>query len=430
MSFADTLSDGQRKNYRRVAVISAICGGFSTQIIENNAPVVLYLAMLGANDSLSMFSTSLTGLATLFLLIPGASFCAWLGLRKTYTLSSALGFLAFMLITFAPFFGNFARQAVIFGGFLYGISQTIYQSTWYPLLDNILKSDERSKFFTTMRFIYMIFMALVLYGLGEFLRSSPELWLLQTVFVVAGLTLWGRKYCMDKLPIDPAMQHESPDLRKSLSICLHNQSLTGYSVYLCFFYIAYASAIPLALVYMKTSLNMAAGTIMILTSINMAGKITGFFLLGKFGKYFSTGKQTVINHLLALIAILLLLSAVPSAKGLPIIFGIAFFLLGIVYALVNCIAAVEMLSLARPGNKIMAIAFCMTCIAIGTAAGTLLSTALIGCGALAEHWQFMGIAMTKFQLLFGICALLMTFIIILFPLVPAVIGRRDDYYQP
>ena len=416
MSFADSLSDAQRRHYRHVAITSAICGGFSTQIIENNAPVVLYLTMLGASDSMSMFSTSLSGLATLFLLIPSASLCAFLGLRKTYTLSSLLGFLAFMLITFAPLFGGFARQSVILGGFIYGLSVTVYQSTWYPLLDNILKADERGKFFTTMRFIYMIFMALVLFGLGKFLQSKPS--------------LWGRKFCMDKLPIAPDMQHETPDIRKSLGICLHNASLTGYSVYLCFFYIAYASAIPLALVYMKTSLNMAAGTIMILTSVNMAGKITGFFLLGKFGKYLNSCKQTLINHLLAFIAILLLLSAVPSAKGLPVIFGTAFFLLGIVYALVNCIAAVEMLSLARPGNKIMAIAFCMTMIAIGTAAGTLLSTLLIGCGALAESWQFMGMTLTKFQLLFGMCALLMFFIVILFPLVPAVIGKHDDYYKP
>lgn len=430
MSFADTLSDAQRRHYRHVAITSAICGGFSTQIIENNAPIVLYLTMLGASDSMSMFSTSLSGLATLFLLIPSASLCAFLGLRKTYTLSSLLGFLAFMLITFAPLFGGFARQSVILGGFIYGLSLTVYQSTWYPLLDNILKSEERGKFFTTMRFIYMIFMALVLFGLGKFLQSKPSLWLLQAVFMVAGLTLWGRKFCMDKLPIAPDMQHETPDIRKSLGICLHNASLTGYSVYLCFFYIAYASAIPLALVYMKTSLNMAAGTIMILTSVNMAGKITGFFLLGKFGKYLNSCKQTLINHLLAFIAILLLLSAVPSAKGLPVIFGTAFFLLGIVYALVNCIAAVEMLSLARPGNKIMAIAFCMTMIAIGTAAGTLLSTLLIGCGALAESWQFMGMTLTKFQLLFGMCALLMFFIVILFPLVPAVIGKHDDYYKP
>ena len=78
----------------------------------------------------------------------------------------------------------------------------------------------------------------------------------------------------------------------------------------------------------------------------------------------------------------------------------------------------------------MAIAFCMTMIAIGTAAGTLLSTLLIGCGALAESWQFMGMTLTKFQLLFGMCALLMFFIVILFPLVPAVIGKHDDYYKP
>lgn len=430
MSFADSLPDAEHRRYRCIAIASATCGGFATQIIENNAPVVLYLSMLGASDSMSMFSTSLSGLASLFLLIPSASLCAFLGLRRTYTFSSLLGFLAFMLITAAPLLGGFARQAVIIGGFIYGLSVTIYQSTWYPLLDNILKSDERGKFFTTMRFFYMILMALMLYGLGKFLQSNPSMYLLQGVFVLAGVMLWGRKFCMDQIPIDPAMQHETPNMRKALSTCLHNLSLTGYSIYLCFFYIAYASAMPLALVYMKTSLNMAAGLIMILTSINMAGKITGFFLLGKFGKYLSSKQQTIINHLLALIAILLLLAAIPEAKGLPIIFGAAFFLLGIVYALVNCIAAVEMLSLARPGNKIMAISFCMTAIAIGTAAGTLLSTLLIGCGALAENWQFMGMAMTKFQLLFGICALLMFFIMLLFPLVPAVIGKHDDYYKP
>lgn len=430
MSFADSLSDGQRKRYRRIAVCSTIFGCFSTQIIENNAPIVLYLAMLGANDSTSMFSTSLSGLASLLLLIPSASLCAWLGLRKTYTLSSLLGFLAFMTIASAPLFGQFACKSVIFGVFMYGISITIYQSTWYPLLDNILRSEDRGSFFTRMRFTYMIIMALLLYGLGKFLQSSPEKWLLQGIFMLAGLTLWGRKFCMDKIPVSPDMQRETPDIRKSLSICLHNQSLTGYATYLCFFYIAYAAAIPLALVYMKTSLFMAAGTIMILTSVNMAGKIFGFFILGKIGKYLTTGQQTVINHITALIAIILLLAAVPSAKGLPFIFGTAFFLLGIVYALVNCTAAVEMLSLARPGNKIMAIAFCMTAISIGTAAGTLLSTGLIACGALNENWQFMGIEMTKFQILFGMCALLMFFIITLFPLVPAVIGKRDDYYQP
>lgn len=430
MSFADTLPDGQRRHYRHIAIVSAMFSGFASQIIENNAPVVLFLSMLNASDSLAMFSTSLAGIANVLLLIPGASLCAFLGLRKTYTLSSLLGFIAFFMIASAPYCGGFARHAVIGGGFIFGLSVTVYQSTWYPLLDNILKSDERSSFFASMRFIYMIFVALILYVLGKFLQSKPEIWLLQCVFAAAGISLWVRKSCMDKLPIAPDMQHESPDLRKSLNICLHNQSLTGYSLYLCCFYIFYAAAIPLALVYMKNSLNMAAGTIMILTSVNIVGKIAGFFLLGRFIKNFSMKVQIIGTHLIALLAILILLTAIPSAKGLPVIFGAAFFLFGIVYALINCTAAVEMLSLARPGNKIMAVAFCMTAIAIGTVGGTLLNTLLIGCGALAESWQFMGLAMTKFQLLFGICAIGMLFAMLLFPIVPAIIGKRDDYYQP
>ena len=430
MSFADNLPDDKRRHYRHIAVVSAMFSGFASQIIENNAPIVLLLSMLNASDSLSMFSSSLSGIANVLLLIPGASFCAFLGLRRTYTLSSLLGFIAFFTIAAAPYAGKYAGHTVICGCFLFGLSVTIYQSTWYPLLDNILKSDERSGFFASMRFIYMIFIALILYGLGKFLQSKPEIWLLQCVFAAAGLALWGRKFCMDALPIAPDMQHESPDLRKSLSICLHNQSLTGYSLYLCFFYMFYAAAIPLALIYMKTVLNISAGTIMILTSVNIVGKIAGFFMLGKFIKKFSMKVQITATHLLTLLTMLLLLTAIPSAKGLPFIFGVIFFFFGIVYALVNCIAAVEMLSLARPGNKIMAVSFCMTAIAIGTVVGTLFNTVLIGCGALAENWQFMGEAMTKFQLLFGICAGGMLLTMLFFPLVPAIIGKRDDYYQP
>ena len=169
---------------------------------------------------------------------------------------------------------------------------------------------------------------------------------------------------------------------------------------------------------------------MILTSVNIVGKIAGFFMLGKFIKKFSMKVQITATHLLTLLTMLLLLTAIPSANGLPFIFGVIFFFFGIVYALVNCIAAVEMLSLARPGNKIMAVSFCMTAIAIGTVVGTLFNTVLIGCGALAENWQFMGMAMTKFQLLFGICAGGMLLTMLFFPLVPAIIGKRDDYYQP
>ena len=78
----------------------------------------------------------------------------------------------------------------------------------------------------------------------------------------------------------------------------------------------------------------------------------------------------------------------------------------------------------------MTMSFCMTAVAVGTAGGTLLSTGLIGCGALAETWHFMGLAVTKFQFIFGAGAVGMCYILLLLPLVPAIVRKHSDYYRP
>lgn len=420
MSFADNLSSAERKHFQNIAICSAICGGISTQLIENNAPVVLFLTMLGANESFAMFSTSLPWISQLLLLIPGASLCAFLGLRRTYTISSIVGLLAFCIMAAAPFFGNGAKYMVLAGCFIYALTLTIYYSTWYPLLDNILSADDRSKFFSRMRFIYMIFMAIMLFLLGKFLQSKPELWLLQICFIVAGVSLLGRKFFMDKIPIAPEMQHESPAFFKSLSTCLHNRELVSFAFYMCCISMAFSAAMPLALVYMKTDLNITAGTVMIITSVNMAGKITGFFLLGKFGSKMKIKYQFILTHILAFVAVASLIFAAPQLKNLLLLFGCAFFLIGLVNAWLQCIAAVEMLALAKPGNKIMAIAFCMTAIAVGTAAGTLLTTILLNTLSAAE---ICGIFLSKYRWIFVLFSTAIVIFGSLLYIVPAVRRR-------
>ena len=430
MSFADTLTSQQRKHYRNVAVTSAMFGCISTQLIESNAMIVLYLTLLGGSDSISMFSSGLPSISHILLLIPCASFAARFGLRKTYTFSSAVGFFAFLLIAAAPWLGNFSRHAVLAGCFIYALTLTIYLSTWVPLLDNMLCSNERGAFFSRMRVTYMLFNAVLLFALGKLLNQSPSLMVLQIVFIVAGLGLWGRKFCMDALPIDPEMRRESPNLKESLSTCLHNQPLVGFAVYFCFLYLAFSTAMPLALVYMKTNLKLPDGTIVIISSLNLAGKLAGYTIYGLASKRFSMRTMIIGTHLLAFGSVAVLLFLLPGVPALSVLFGAVFFLLGIVAALLVNITSVEMLALAKPGNKIMALAFCSTSSAIGQAAGTTLISLLLGCGALAESWRFYGIALTKFQLLFGISALALIFFLLLLPLVPAVVRTHDNYYKP
>ena len=401
-------------------------GCISTQLIESNALVVLYLTMLGGSDSFTMFSSSLTSLSNILLLIPCASLAAGWGIRRTYTASSAIGFCAFLLIAAAPYLGSAAKYAVITGCFVYALTLTIYASTWYPLLDNILTPDDRNGFFSRMRFCYMLFNAGLLFVLGKFLGADPPLWLLQGVFLLAGSALWGRKFCMDRLPLDPAMQRESPNLVRTLGICLRNRPLVGFSLYLCAVYLAFSAALPLALIYMKTALGIPAGTIVLLTSVNLVGKLAGFAALGRWGSRFSLRQQMIGTHLLALLTVGLLLLLGPGTPRLPVFFGLAFFLLGMVTAFLMCTSAVGMLVLATPGNKIMAIAFCSTSISAGAAAGTLGCTFLLGSGVLSSILEGISPGIGKFQLIFALECLALVLFAALLPLVPAMVRRHEE----
>ena len=424
-SYAETLPTDRRRHFEHIAITSTMFGCISTQLIESNAPVVLYLTMLGGSPSVSMFSSSLPNLSHILLLIPCAAFAARWGLRRTYTLSSAAGFLAFLLIAGAPYLGSFSRSAVICGCFSYAVTLTFYASTWYPLLDNILTSETRSAFFSKMRFTYMLFNAALLFLLGKVLDKTSSIGVLQCVFLLAGSALWGRKFCMDKLPISPDMARESPDLRRSLATCLRNLPLLKFSFYLGCMYLVVPAAPALALVSMKTSLGLANGTIVVISSAALVGRLTGYLLMGLLAKRVSMRRLVIGTHLGTLLAVGPLIFVTSSTPALAAVLGTVFFLNGVVWALLLCINSVEMLALARPGNKIMAIAFCSSAIALGGAAGTLLTSALLGCAAIPAKLALAGIAVTKFQLFFAAYTTAILLFLALLPIVPAVTRQEQ-----
>ncbi len=418
--FAETLSAEKRRSCRNTAILSTLLGCISSQIVESNAIIVLFLTLLGGSESFSMFSSSLMSLSGILLLIPCAVFAAKCGIRITYSISCIAGFLGFCLIACAPYCGTWGKYAVISGCAVYTLTLNFYASTWYPLLDNFLKAEERTQFFSRMRFIYMLFNAALLFLLGKCAGSNMPLWAFQAVFLLAGAGLLGRKICMDHLPLDPDMQRESADLRKTLPICLHNSPLMSFSIYLCVFYMAFSAALPLSMIYMKKSLCIASGTIVILSAVHLLGKLAGFFLLGRFGKYCSMGIQIIFTHVLALLSVGALLFLSGGGIKELILAGTAFFFMGTVNALLMCISAVGILELAMKGNKLMAMAVVSTFVYAGTAAGTLLITFLLKEGILKNTWLLAGKVFTKFQFLSAIFVLGLLLSLLLLPFVPAV----------
>ena len=430
MTYAETLTPLQRKKYERHAILSTWFGCISEQMIDSNALLVLYIVMLGGNDSISMFSTSLSSIASVCLMILCAGIAVRFGLRLTYSAACIVGCLSFLVIAAAPYAGDYAQNIIIGSAFIYSLTRPVYTSTWYPLLDNFLLPEGRGKFFGRMRFSYMILNTVFIYAMGKIMGAKPPIILIQCFFVFGGLILLGRKFEMDRLPLNPNAKKETVNIPLALSICIKNGPLVGFSIYSCLVNMAFYAAVPLAVVYMKTCLNFNAETLMTFSSVGLLGSIIGYAAVGKILPKFKTKRCLIGTHLAGLLVCILLLTATPGNPFLKPVLYLTFFLNGSTSAFMLCINSIEMLALARPGNKVMAMAFVSTVSNLGTAVGRLGTTLILWTGALAASWNFGSMTMTKFQFLFGFYTFAMFFFLILLPLAPAVIPKHHDYYHP
>jgi MFS family permease len=121
------------------------------------------------------------------------------------------------------------------------------------------------------------------------------------------------------------------------------------------------------------------------------------------------------------------------SPGIP---GFAWFvtalvlILSIAQSFYMCSNSAEMMALARPGNKTMASALCQTYTGFGMAAGRNLTSAVLAIGFLTPHWTLGGMSFNHYQTIYLVCAVFAAIIFILLPIMPSVISKHDDYYEP
>ncbi len=430
MAYADRFSDAERRKYRGYSIASTMFGCITEQVIDSNTILILYLMMLGGSESFSMLSTVLTGLAAVFLLIPAAAIANRIGLRKSYSTAVFISILAFLAMSAAPFAGESAKYIVIAACFLFCLVQPLYATTWYPMLDTFLLPAERGSYFGFMRFSYMILNTALIFGFGLMMGEKPPIWIMQVIIGVSGLMMYGRKFCMDRMPVDPATEKTSFDMKSSLKISIRNGPLTGFSIYWCFLNMAVMPAFALAIIYMKTGLHLGVETIMTITSIGLVGRIVGFALVGRSMTKLGVKCFQVLIHTLFVITIAGFLFVLPGKSYNIALLSTLSFLNGFATAFLLCLGSTQTLALARPGNKVMAMSFCYTFSSLGTAAGRFGTSLVLGAGVLAASWTLCGVEFTKFHFLFLVYLVMTVFFYLLLILSPAVVPQHEDYYEP
>ena len=427
-----SFSSQERKKFQWFAIFSAWFGCISEQLLISNSFIIIYLTTLGGNESFSMLSTTLGALCGIFMTIPCAGLINRIGLRKSYSFSVYSTLTAFLLMAVAPTIvpESWAKYLVIGGCLLFNLTTFPYSIAWYPMLDMILAPEERGSFFGKMRFSYVLINAGIIYLIGKLLGKNPPVYIMQIVIAIAGILALGRKFCMDKMPDNPEVKNSKLEISKALNISIRNASLVGFSFYSCFFNCATAATLPLAIIYMQNALKFTPETIMTATSLFMIGQVCGFGIAGQLMRKIGHRRFQIITHTIFTIIIGCLAASRPGMSGIVIFITTLMWILGVASSLFSCLNSTEMLASAKPGNKVMATAFCQTFNNIGSAVGRMGATLVLATGALATEWKLFNIPMTCYNFMFIFYFAMIIFFYLLLLISPSVISKHEDYYNP
>lgn len=428
-TLAEASSAEQRKNMRVRAYAAACCGSFADLLLDNSAIIVIFFAMLNAGNSLIMFSTGISGIIGVFLLIPASGIVDYFGARQVVKFSCILSCIGYCLTASAPFFGDYACVVALTGIAMLCLPKQLWTAAWYSVLSQILLAEERGGFFGFMRFLHYIITGTVFFLIGLLMGKNPPLYLLQIIIAVTGLLMLGRGYFVDSLPLPPHVR-QNYDLKKAFSISVKNGPLVGFSVYVCFLMLAFSPVMPLALIYLKKFLSLPDNAVQLISCAGIGGCVCGYFFYGRIVKKIGVRNLELVVHLLFVIVPLALAFCSREIAGVEYLIGVLFLLGNMAYGCFFCAFSQEILALARPGNATMAGAVGNTYMQIGMAAGRSSTSFMLGCGALAVSWKMWDMQFSDFQFIFMLCAGLAFFGLILIFCLPSVVPHHDDYYMP
>ena len=430
MAYADTLPDNVRRKARFFAISSAVSGCISEVMLDYSAIIILLFTMLHASPMVTMFSSSLTGVMGVFLLIPYAYVVDKIGLKRAVKYACWIGCTGFLMIAVAPFLGRFAIPVALAGTFIYCSQRSLYGSAWYPLLDNFLKADERGKFFSVMRTCYMFFNGVLLFLLGILLEKKPSIMILQITIAAAGLCVLIRWFCIKQFPVDPELKTGTYRFRESLITSIRNAPLTGFSVYQCILILGSTTLLPLTLIYLRKYVMMPPGKVQLLSSIGIGGSIFGYFIYGFVTRRVNLKWLELFVHLMFLTLAFTLFWLDYRMSGFDICVGAIIFLNAVATSWLLCNNSMEYLALARPGNKTMAISFCSTYSNLGAAIGRTGSSLLLGGVLLAPEWTLAGRTISVYQSIFLVSGLIAVLALAMIPILPSFVPEHEDYYNP
>ena len=417
-------------------ILSACCSAMGDVPFVDAAIIILYANMMGASDMFSMITTSLSPLAVGFLSLFATMISGKQRYQTTILEVTALSLLFFAAIVLAPFAGSWGVAILLISLSLFSICQTIYISAWFPLLSSFLTQERRSLYLGKMRFSWQLCSASVLFILGICIGKNPPIGHLQLAMLVSMAIFTLKLYFIAAVPTFEQPEGQGSvqtfSFQDGLKKALENKPLTGFSVYMFILNLAAYGTIPLVTLYMKKGLHAPDNIIVLISSVTLAGMLVGSFFSGRIISRYGVRFSLLAVHITYVLANVILFTLGKGVMpDMMLYFSIAFvlFCYSFMFACSDIASSCEMMALATPGNTVVAMAFFNAFNYSGRGLSRLLTSLILGSGALAAHWMLGDIPVTHYQTLFLLYAVCVLFAASLLVIVPAIFPKGEYHYS-
>lgn len=422
------LTDAQSSKAMKDAILSSCWGAFAQVMIMDSAVIILFATILGAGDMLSIITTSAQGLCDSILMVPAAYFSAKIGYKKTAVCFNIIAIFFVALLAASPFFGTWSKFVLMTSIVLFSMCMTAYAASWFPMIDRFLPREGRSNFFGLMRFSWQTCAVIFFFGCGLWIGKNPEIWMLQVIIVVTALCLLGRVYYISRFPVK-SNAGENIKFMASLAETISNKSLCGFSVYICFLYLAAYSTLPLTFIFIKKYLLVPDNVIVIISSLALTGSIIGFLFAGRIIGRYGIKKLLLIIHLFFAVVNFSLFFMGSASLFSLIMITLLLMTYSFFFACSGVAISTEMIELASPDNKAISIAFFGSCFAAGMGGSRFLTSLILGSGMLAPEWTLGSLKISHYQTLFLVYGFAIIFVCLLLVLVPAIFPKGTYRYM-
>ena len=424
----------EAKKAERNTICSACCTSMGDVPFVDAAIIILYANMLGANDMFSMVTTSLSPMAIGLFSLLATMFTGKQNYQKTILQVTAISLIMFGMIVLSPFFGTWSVAVLLISLSLFSIIHTLYIAAWFPLLSTILYPERRSSYFGRMRFTWQSCSSIFLFVVSLVIGKNPPIGYLQIVMLISMIIFAFKLYFIAAVPtFEQRTENVAKfSFREGVAKAMANKPLTGFSAYSFILNLAAYGTIPLVALYMKKGLNAPENVIVLISSISLAGMLAGSFCSGKIITRFGVRPVLLSVHITYAVTNLILFflgKGSMSDNLLYTVIGIALFAYSFMYACSDIASSCEMMTLATPGNKVVAMGFFNGFNYSGRGMSRLLSSLILGSGALAANWKLGGLNISHYQTLFLLYAICIVFAAALLIVVPAIFPKGEYHYS-